>query len=139
MKLSTADLGLFFAPHHHRLAEWLGGLGEPLTAAEKSAEGVARDRAVADEMGRLGLYHWLIPESLLNRPEASDGASDGAAAGASAGAAEADPSRPAIDIRALCLIREYLGYLSPLADSIFAVQGLGTYPIATAGAEPERS
>ena len=32
--------------------------------------------------------------------------------------------------RSLCLAREMLGYVSPRADSIFAVQGLGTHPIA---------
>ena len=34
---------------------------------------------------------------------------------------------------ALCLAREMLGYVSPRADSIFAVQGLGTHAIALAG------
>ncbi|CAN5494067.1 acyl-CoA dehydrogenase family protein [soil metagenome] len=32
-------------------------------------------------------------------------------------------------VRALCLARETLGYRSPLADSIFAVQGLGSLPV----------
>lgn len=40
------------------------------------------------------------------------------------------------DVIALCLIRERLGGLSPLADSIFAVQGLGTTPLRL-GAHPE--
>jgi acyl-CoA dehydrogenase len=40
----------------------------------------------------------------------------------------------ASDSRALCLVREALGYLSPRADSIFAVQGLGTYAVAMTGA-----
>jgi acyl-CoA dehydrogenase len=35
-----------------------------------------------------------------------------------------------ISVRALCVAREYLGYLSPLADSIFAVQGLGSYALS---------
>jgi acyl-CoA dehydrogenase len=35
-----------------------------------------------------------------------------------------------VSVRSLCLAREYLGYLSPLADSIFAVQGLGSYAIS---------
>ena len=37
------------------------------------------------------------------------------------------------DVVALCLIRERLGGLSPQADSIFAVQGLGTTPLRLAG------
>ena len=37
------------------------------------------------------------------------------------------------DVIGLCLIRERLGGLSPQADSIFAVQGLGTTPLRLAG------
>jgi len=43
-----------------------------------------------------------------------------------------------IDVRALCLARELLGYVSPLADAIFAVQGLGAHPIALAGSPAQR-
>ena len=38
-----------------------------------------------------------------------------------------------VDARALCLAREMLGYVSPRADSIFAVQGLGTHALGLAG------
>src|SRR5690606_23989314 len=38
-----------------------------------------------------------------------------------------------IDLRSVCLVREALGYASPLADSIFAVHGLGTHPIVLGG------
>jgi acyl-CoA dehydrogenase len=44
-----------------------------------------------------------------------------------------------IDTRGLCLAREMLGYVSPRADSIFAVQGLGTHSIYLAGTEEQRS
>ncbi|MDQ3334170.1 MAG: acyl-CoA dehydrogenase [Myxococcota bacterium] len=44
-----------------------------------------------------------------------------------------------IDTRSLCLAREMLGYVSPRADSIFAVQGLGTQPIVLAGSEAQRA
>ncbi len=43
-----------------------------------------------------------------------------------------------LDTRALCLAREMLGYVSPRADSIFAVQGLGTHAIALAGSPEQR-
>ncbi len=36
------------------------------------------------------------------------------------------------DVRALCLLREALGYAAPLADAIFAVQGLGLQPVLAA-------
>lgn len=66
---------------------------------------------VAAEMGgRLGLYEHLVP-----------------AAGAP------------IDVRSLVLIREALGQVSPLADAIFAVQGLGSYPIVIAGTEAQKA
>ena len=35
-----------------------------------------------------------------------------------------------VDVRSLCLVREALGQASALADAIFAVQGLGSHPIA---------
>ncbi len=44
---------------------------------------------------------------------------------------------PSVDVRSLCIVREALGYVSPLADSIFAVQGLGSHPLLLAG-ETER-
>lgn len=45
----------------------------------------------------------------------------------------------AVDVRAIVLIREALGYASPLADAIFAVQGLGSYPITLAGSEAQKA
>lgn len=38
-----------------------------------------------------------------------------------------------LDLRSLCLAREALAASSGLADAVFAVQGLGSYPIALAG------
>ncbi|MFO0591410.1 MAG: acyl-CoA dehydrogenase family protein [Polyangiaceae bacterium] len=65
---------------------------------------------VAYEMGgRLGLYAHLIP---------------------------GDDGR--MDVRTLVLIREALGQVSPLGDAIFAVQGLGSYPIVMAGTPAQK-
>jgi acyl-CoA dehydrogenase len=44
-----------------------------------------------------------------------------------------------VDSRSLCLAREMLGYVSARADSILAVQGLGTHPIALAGSDLQRA
>jgi acyl-CoA dehydrogenase len=41
-------------------------------------------------------------------------------------------------VRALCLVREALAYSSPLADSVFAVQGLGSYPLVLTPLAPQR-
>jgi acyl-CoA dehydrogenase len=38
-----------------------------------------------------------------------------------------------LDLRSVCLAREALAAASGLADSVFAVQGLGAYPLALAG------
>jgi acyl-CoA dehydrogenase len=43
-----------------------------------------------------------------------------------------------IDTRSLCLAREMLGYVSPRADSILAVQGLGVQPILLAGSADQK-
>lgn len=40
-----------------------------------------------------------------------------------------------LDLRACCLLREALGAASPLADEVFALQCLGTLPIAMAGSD----
>jgi acyl-CoA dehydrogenase len=39
---------------------------------------------------------------------------------------------PRVQVRALCVIRERLGYVSSLADAIFAVQGLAVHPLLLA-------
>ncbi len=108
--LSSFDLDFFFEPHHKLLAASLADAARAVVAAASSAGGEAeRSRAVAAEMGRLGLYEWLLPAS------------------------------GAVDVRALCLVREMLGYASPLADAIFAVQGLGSYPLLIAGNPEQRA
>ena len=43
-----------------------------------------------------------------------------------------------LDLRACCLIRESLASASPLADEVFALQALGTTPIAIAGSSALR-
>src|SRR5262249_757080 len=48
--------------------------------------------------------------------------------------AAADESGSAgLDVRSICVVREQLSYQSSLADLMFAMQGLGSYPIAIAG------
>lgn len=43
-----------------------------------------------------------------------------------------------VRVGALCAIRERLGYFNAAADSIFAVQGLGTHPIVLGGSAEQR-
>lgn len=42
------------------------------------------------------------------------------------------------DLRSLCLIREALAAASPLADSVFALQGLGSMPLTLEGSEGQK-
>ncbi len=72
---------------------------------------------VARRLGGMGLYAYLVPE-------------------VHGGAKVGKPTHSTyVDVRSLVLIREALGQLAPMADSIFAVQGLGSYPIAVAGSD----
>src|SRR5215211_8920181 len=43
-----------------------------------------------------------------------------------------------LDLRACCLMREALGEASPLADAVFALQGLGTTPLLLSGAPAQK-
>lgn len=111
MRLSSDDLGMFFAPHHAALAERLRAAA-PTIAAVESGDGAEseRDHAAARALADTGLFELVVP---------AEGAT--------------------LDTRALCLAREMLGYVSARADSIFAVQGLGTHPIALAGSPAQRA
>lgn len=40
-----------------------------------------------------------------------------------------------VDVRSVCMIREALAYVSPLADNVFVMQGLGTGPLWLAGSD----
>jgi acyl-CoA dehydrogenase len=43
-----------------------------------------------------------------------------------------------LDLRGCCLMREALGHASPLADAVFALQGLGTTPILLGGSQAQK-
>ncbi len=49
------------------------------------------------------------------------------------------PEGGRVDVRSLCVAREALAWVSPMADSIFAVQGLGSHPILLAGEAEKRA
>ncbi len=46
--------------------------------------------------------------------------------------------RPKVQARDLCILREELARGSALADTMFALQGLGSYPITLAGSEAQK-
>ena len=118
MKLSIASMPMFFEDRHHALAADLSRLAVLLDAAPHGHDDAAR---VARSLGEThGLYALLVPEALGGFPVGKP----------------TDPT--AVDVRALCLVREMLGWASPLADAIFAVQGLGSYPIVLAGSAAQK-
>jgi acyl-CoA dehydrogenase len=46
--------------------------------------------------------------------------------------------RERVELRDLCLVRMLLGFHSSLVDTVFAMQGLGSYPVTLAGSEKQR-
>ena len=113
MRLSSDDLPMFFDEAHGALADRLRAAAPRLAEVEAlPGDDWIRDRAAADTLAQLGLFELVVPTA--------------------AGVA------PKLDTRGLCLAREMLGYVSARADSIFAVQGLGTHPIALAGTAGQR-
>jgi acyl-CoA dehydrogenase len=137
--LSTDDLPMFFAEGHAALAERLRDAAAAIAGAEDARDEPARDRAAVRALADGGLFELCVPAAgraviderreveALPRPVIDERRE-----------VEALP-RPVIDSRALCLARELLGYVSPRADSIFAVQGLGTHPIALAGSAAQQA
>ncbi len=104
LEQTLARTDVYFGAKHVALAEALKSAGASFTLADHDA------KKAATSLATHGLFRWLVPSN------------------ASGMAAEhGDASR--LDLRALCLIRETLGAVCPMADSIFAVQGLGSHPV----------
>src|SRR5690242_17566647 len=111
MRLSSDDLPMFFEPAHAALAERLRRAAPSLQEVEREgaySDEEMRDRAAVAALAQAQLFELVAPE-------------DGK-----------------LDARSLCLTREMLGYVSPRADSIFAVQGLGVYPLLLAGHDAQK-
>ncbi len=130
MRLSTHDLPMFFTEAHAALAERLVAAAPAIAATEDAPDEATRDRGAAHALAAAGLFELVVPPGAM-RP----------------GAPSTDVESSAsdlridlrVDLRALCLAREMLGYASARADSIFAVQGLGTHPIVLAGSDDQRA
>ena len=110
--LSVDDLPMFFGPEHVTLGSALRAIVDDFAVVE-GADPELRDGVAARVLADHGLYCHVVPTG-------GDGPG-------------------AVDTRAVCLVRELLGYVSPRADSILAVQGLGTYPLQLAGSAEQRA
>jgi acyl-CoA dehydrogenase len=110
---SDEDLGFFFDPHHAPLAATARAL------ANTWEDGAPHDAAViAETLAKRGLLSACVPRSY-------GGLGDVAGEG--------------LDVRALCLVREALAWSDGLADTVFAMQGLGSYPVTLAGTDVQKS
>jgi acyl-CoA dehydrogenase len=49
------------------------------------------------------------------------------------------PPHGSLDLRSLVVVREGLSYFSGLADTAFAMQGLGSYPVSLAGTDVQKN
>jgi acyl-CoA dehydrogenase len=85
-------------------------------AARWAGEGAAEPepRALVAELGEYGLLRHCVPIAF-------------------GGAAET------VELRALCAIREGLAYHSGLADTLFIMQGLGSYPVTLGGSVAQQT
>ncbi len=95
--------------------------------------------------GELAGHARQVAESRIRALEEEGAADEDATARAFAGvlaetgllrhvvAAKHGGIHPEVDMRSLCLIREALGWASGFADTVFAMQGLGSFPISLAG------
>ncbi|GAC1359648.1 MAG: acyl-CoA dehydrogenase family protein [Polyangiales bacterium] len=113
--LSVDDLGFVFAAHHASLARTVRAAVARVAALESPLESEAghavdaRDRAIVRALGDGGLLRLFAPEGDAR-----------------------------LDLRGICLVREGLAWESGNADSLFAVQGLGTHPIGAYGTDAQQ-
>jgi len=95
--------------HHRRLAEQVTRFAcDRVRGAAPSVSEDDEARSLVEALAREGLLAYTVPENF-----------------------EADPNT--LDVRALCVVREHLSYESSLADLMFAMQGLGSFPVTLAG------
>lgn len=100
----------FLEPRHAALGERVRDFAAThLTASEDERDPVARTLELVRAMGQDRLLAAAIP-----------------------------PPAGEMDLRSLCLVREALAWHSSLADTAFAMQGLGTLPISLAGDAEQR-
>ena len=113
----TESIQTFLAPRHLQLAQEIAAFTRqeisPLSVATEDAAARVQARRILEILGRGGWYAHAVEREY--------------------GGCESGP-----DFRACCLIRETLASASPLADSVFALQCLGSMPLTLAGSETQK-
>ena len=106
----------FLDPEHltlrRRIQAWVGKNLLPESAPEEDVEGAAR--RLASQLGREGFIAYVAPRKYGG-------------------------ARDKVQARDLCILREELAFGSALADTTFALQALGSYPITLAGNDGQKS
>jgi acyl-CoA dehydrogenase len=98
----------FFDERHRRLAETVKRFnGEELANVDQETSEEEQARLLVRLLADAGFLCHSVPEDLEV------------------------PAR--LDVRTLCVVREHLSYESSLADLMFAMQGLGSFPLALGG------
>src|SRR5262245_36101491 len=107
-------LSPFLEPHHAELAARVRAFADHLAPIENREDDVdALCTSILARLGEAGFTRHSVPRAWGGESEA-------------------------LDVRALCVIRENLAYRMELADFAFAMQGLGSYPLALAGSDAQR-
>ena len=118
MTPDTRPVRAFLEPRHLDLASAVGAFAAteiaPLPAPRDDGEARVQAREILSRLGAGGWLRHVVPAAWGGTSEAPD-------------------------LRACCLVREALGSASPLADAVFALQCLGSLPIALAGSEEQRA
>jgi acyl-CoA dehydrogenase len=105
----------FFEDHHFALRELVQGwVGEHCAAPKDQACEVEEEaRRLVKSLGEKGLLCYAIPRKFGGK-------------------------RESVQTRDLCIVREELARGSALADTMFAMQALGSYPLTRFGTEAQR-
>jgi len=114
----TTQYPMFFEEAHgavyQRAQEVAKTRIRPMEEQEEAPNEDIQARAFAGVIGDAGLARYAVPKEYGGMKEE-------------------------VDIRSICLIRESLASASGFADSMFAMQGLGSYPITLAGTHDQKS
>lgn len=111
----TDAIEVFLDQHHHQAAvdlqAWAPAAMQPFAHSRDDDHGRQQARQAIQAMGRAGWLSCLIPAGQAAGPR---------------------------DCRTLCLFREAVAGISPLADALYAVQGLACIPLALEGSPQQQ-
>ncbi len=100
----------FLESHHDQLAH---AARERYRALEAKPEDEGDDERLAKRVAAMGDYVHLVP-------------------------CEYGGASEKMDVRAICVLREEMAYRNAAADSVFAVQGLGSHPVLLGGSDAQK-